>query len=243
MRIRTDLEDALYVSWAVDRSQLPVPPEPLTLDGPLVDGELAGFVTVVLFRHRALRLKPFDWLGIRFAQCNLRISVRDPDRIPSVWLVRQLVPAWAAPLGRWVAGQPVEAASLRDVRAADDDAVRWQVDSGAPLRLAARPGVMAQSSDWRETAAFVRERPRGYVLSGGRLARLDARIGKGDLMPMRVELERTDWLRIQLPLVEPSRWQSPQSAFLVVSTRLEVESVPEDLGALPARVPATGVPV
>jgi len=73
VRIRTDLEDALYVSWAVDRSQLPVPPEPLTLDGPLVDGELAGFVTVVLFRHRALRLKP----------ANLRRSAPRPALRPA----------------------------------------------------------------------------------------------------------------------------------------------------------------
>jgi hypothetical protein len=242
VKIRTDLEDALYVSWAIARSQLPVPPDPLTLDGPLVDGQPGGYVTVVLFRHRALHLKPFDWLGIRFAQCNLRIAVRDPDRIPSVWLIHQLVPAWAAPLGRWVAGQPVEAASLRGPDTADDDAVSWQVESGAPLRLTARPGVMAQSPHWREAAVFVRERPRGYVMSGGRLSRLDARIGNGETMPMRVEVECSDWLHAQLPEVDPSIWANPQSAFMVVATRLEVESVPE-LGSLASRVPATGVPV
>lgn len=243
MIFRTDLEEALYVSWAVEREKLPEPPAPLTLDCPLVEGCAVGFVTVVLFRHRDLRLHSLGWPRLRFAQCNLRIPVRDPDRMPAIWLMRQMVPAWAVAVGRLVSRQPLVAASLRCEQREGDDAVHWKVEAGSALRLSARPGIAADAGRWRELAAFLSERPRAYVERASGLARLEARLDHTEPLPMRVEVDDAGWLGSMLTDIDDDLWKRPASTFLCSAVRLEVETVPQTAAVEPSRVPAAGTRV
>jgi len=243
----TLLVDALYVNWAVPRAELPEPPPPLALDC-AIDGDAAcGFVTLVLFRQRGLRATQLPFVRLEFPQCNLRLPVRDADRVASVWLVRQLVPAWVVPLGRLVARQPVSGAVLRVVRGGAEEPCeqRWEIAAGRPLVVTSRCGAPAigepRVGGWEQLVAFFRERPRGYVESGGGLRRIEAAFDHAAGIPCRVEIERDDWLRARLPEVAPERWRAPHSAFVVPATRLELErsKVP---AAVAAAVPAPSVP-
>jgi hypothetical protein len=243
----TLLVDALYVNWAVPRAELPAPPAPLALDC-AVDGEThCGFVTLVLFRQRGLHTPRLPFVRLEFPQCNLRLPVRDADRVASVWLVRQLVPAWVVPLGRLVARQPVSGAVLRVAQGNDEGPCdqRWEIAAGRPLVVRSRAGAPAAGGPgfggWEQLVAFFRERPRGYVDGGGRLRRIEAAFDHAAGIPCRVEIERDDWLRARLPEVAPERWGAPHSAFVVPATRLELErsKVPAEVAAA---IPAPSVP-
>jgi hypothetical protein len=242
----TLLVDALYVNWAVPRAELPAPPAPLALDC-AVDGDApCGFVTLVLFRQRGLHTTQLPFVRLEFPQCNLRLPVRDADRVASVWLVRQLVPAWVVPLGRLVARQPVSGAVLRVADVAGDPCdQRWEIAAGLPLAIRARPGAPAVAGPhfggWEQLVAFFRERPRGYVASGERLRRIEATFDHAAGIPCRAEIERDDWLRARLPEVAPERWSTPHSAFVVPATRLELERSKVS-SEVAAAVPAPSVP-
>ncbi len=242
---RTELEDALYVNWAVEPSLLPTPPAPLELET-AVDGDRSfGFVTLVLFRQHALRTAALPWPRLSFAQCNLRLPVCDPDHVSSVWLLDQAAPFWAVPLGRVVAGQPLTAARFRASRNAEGD-WRWELSARSRLEIRAAPSAPAVGSPrlgaWPRTVTFFRERPRAYVETSRGLSRIDAQIGGGAVQPMRIEVECAAWLAERLPEVGEGTWQTPHSAFLAPSTRLVVETAPETVRRIAARVPAPGVP-
>lgn len=246
MGFETLLVDALYVNWAVPRAELPAPPAPLELDCAIDGDATCGFVTLVLFRQRGLRATQLPFVRLEFPQCNLRLPVRDTDRVASVWLLRQLVPAWVVPLGRLVARQPVSGAVMRVVDgAAGPCEQRWEIAAGQPLTVRSRSGAPVvegpRFGNWEQLVAFFRERPRGYVDGGGGLRRIEATFDHAAGMPCHVEIERDDWLRARLPAVAPERWRAPHSAFVVPATRLELERsrVP---AAVAAAVPAPTVP-
>lgn len=248
MGLVTELVDSIYVNWAVDPERLPTPPSPLELDSAQIEGELHAFVTLVLFAQRDLHFGRLRWPALSFPQCNLRLPVRDRDRIPAHWLLHQLVPAWVVPLGRWIGRQPVSGAILR--RDEGEDAAgrtewRWEIAAGERLALRARPAAPSAPSglgDWRRTVAFFRERPRAFVLSGGGMQRLDAAIGRAEAVPLDVDFESIDWLRARLPEVDFDAWSRPHSAFLVPSTRLEISSSAVTAEPVAERLPAAGVP-
>jgi len=247
VELLTELVDALYVNWAVPCAQLPEPPDLLTLDTAILDGESRGFVTLVLFRQSGLRVASWPAVRLGFPQCNLRLPARDADRVASIWLLRQLVPAWVVPLGRLVARQPVSPARLRrSGAAAGGDAVRWTVGSASDLVLTARPGhtIGAGTSlgDWQRQVAFFRERPRGYFRRGDELCRIEAAFDAADGLPQRVEIESADWLSAQLPAVPAEVWRRPHSSFLVESTRLALAR--SSVSRLPVSepLPAPGIP-
>jgi hypothetical protein len=242
----TLLVDALYVNWAVPRAELPAPPAPLALDC-AVDGDAhCGFVTLVLFRQRGLHTTQLPFVRLEFPQCNLRLPVRDADRVASVWLLRQLVPAWVVPLGRWVARQPVSGAVLRVVDGSTGPCEqRWEIAAGQPLVVRSRDGAPAVAGPrfggWEKLVAFFRERPRGYVDAAGGLRRIEAAFDHAAGIPCRAEIERDDWLRARLPEVAPERWSAPHSAFVVPATRLELERSKVS-AEVAAAVPAPSVP-
>lgn len=240
------LVDALYVNWAVPRAELPLPPPPLELDAALDGDAERAFVTLVLFRQRGLRATQLPFVRLDFPQCNLRLPVRDADRVASVWFVRQLVPAWVVPLGRLVARQPVSGAVLRvGVGAGGPCEQRWEISAGQPLVLQSHGGAPPSDGPrlggWEQTVAFFRERPRGYVDGSDGLRRIEAAFDHAAGMPCRVDVERDDWLRARLPGVAAARWRAPHAAFVVPATRLELErsKLPQ---AVSAAVPAPSVP-
>lgn len=246
MGFETLLVDALYVNWAVPRAELPTPPAPLDLESVVDGGETTAFVTLVLFRQRGLHSTRLPFVRLEFPQCNLRLPVRDADRVASVWLLRQLVPAWVVPLGRLVARQPVSGATLRVSGGGDGPCDQhWEIAAGRPLAVRSRGGAPGADGPgfggWEALVAFFRERPRGYVDGGAGLRRIEATFDHAAGMPCRVEVERADWLVERLPEVAPARWQRPHSAFVVPATRLELErsKLPAAVGAT---VPAPSVP-
>jgi len=248
MAFVTELVDAIYVNWAVDPERLPAPTPPLELDSAQIEGELRAFVTLVLFAQSELHLDRLRWPSLSFPQCNLRLPVRDRDRIPAHWLLHQLVPAWVVPFGRWVGRQPVSAAILRPGRSEGSDGRTewsWEVAAGRRLALKARPAAPPTGTglgDWRHTVAFFRERPRAFVRSNGGLRRLDAAIGRADAVPLDVDFASIDWLRARLPGIGFEDWARPHSAFLVPSTRLEIATSAVEAEPVRERLPAAGVP-
>ena len=246
MAFETLLADALYVNWAVPREQLPAPPSPLTLETVVEGDATLGFVTLVLFRQRGVHLSRLPWLRVEFPQCNLRLPVRDSDRVASIWMLRQLVPAWVVPLGRLVARQRVSAAILRDRRGGTVGEQRWEIAAGRPLVLASRPAAAAVSGPalggWESLVTFFRERPRGYLDATGGVRRIEASFDHAAGIPCRVEVERADWLEARLPDVAAGTWSAPHSAFVVPATRLVLQRSRVAAMAVDARVPIPGVP-
>jgi hypothetical protein len=238
----TELADALYVNWAVPREELPPPPPPLTLEC-VVDGDATlAFVTLVLFRQRGVHLDRMPWIRLEFPQCNLRLPARDADRVASIWLLRQLVPAWVVPLGRVVARQPVSAAILRDRHGPGGAAEqRWEITAGAPLVLTSTPAAATVHGPalggWESLVAFFRERPRGYLDAADGLRRIEAAFDRAAGIPCRVELERAEWLAARLPGVAAERWGTPHSAFVVPRTRLVLQRARAGASAVVEGVP------
>jgi uncharacterized protein YqjF (DUF2071 family) len=242
---RSELRDALWVNWALPRALLDPPPEPLVLDT-LGRGESeVAFVSLVLFRNSGLRRRGLPWPRLSFPQCNLRVLVRDDERVASIWILRELMPAWAVPVARLFARQPA-AAAIFQIASAPGGEQRWAVAAGARLALVARPGAPAPPAplpgNWNDVMAFFRERPRGYVAAARGLRRLSAAHPAVAGIPMRVEMEAVDWLERRLPRVGAERWLRPHSAFMIPSIRLTVAI---ESGLEPARgeeLPAPGRP-
>jgi len=222
---QSELRDALWVNWALPPSALAPLPEPLSLDVLGTGASEVGFLSLVLFQQRRLRLASLPLLRLSFPQCNLRLLARDGERVASVYFVRELVPAWVVPIARLVARQPASAAIFR-VEAEPGGEQRWSFSAGQRLALVARPGAPPPAAplpgSWPETVAFFRERPRGYVGSVRRLRRLAAAHPGAEAIPMRVEVLESAWLAARFPAIDPDLWHRPHSAFLIPSILLSV---------------------
>ncbi len=118
----------------------------------------------------------------RCRRCPIRSSicalyVLDRDGVASVLFWRMLVPAWVVPGARLVGRQPARRRSLRLSPAPASPirpARRWRVRAGAELDVLARPGMPALGegpclANWNALVDTLRQRPRGYGWSGGRL--------------------------------------------------------------------------
>jgi hypothetical protein len=240
----SELRDALWVNWALPRRALPPVPEPLSVEL-LGSGESeVGFVSLVLFQQRRLRVASLPVVCLSFPQCNLRLLTRDAERVASVLFLRELMPAWVVPVARMVAGQPASAAIFH-VDAEPGGVQRWRFEAGERLELLARPGAPAPApplpGSWPETVAFFRERSRGYVRRGGGLRRLTAAHPGAEGLPMRVEVTEASWLAARLPEVDVAAWSRPHSAFLIPSILLSVavEAALESAPAEPIAAPTT----
>lgn len=229
MRFESELRDALYVNWAIPRGSLPVPVSPLILDTLRRGEDELGFVTLLLFRQAGLHRAGLGWPDFSFPQCNFRLLVRDEERVASILFLRQLVPAWIVPFARLFARQPATSAIFEQVGEAGGE-VRWALSAGRRLALVARPGAPPPEplvpGRWAETVAFFRERPRGYVATARGIRRISAGHLASEAIPMRVEIECSDWLAARLPEVDAALWQSPHSAFLIPSVQLSVAVAP-----------------
>jgi len=240
----TVLEDALYLTWAVPFEAVPTPPAPLRLERlPLPGGDRA-LVTLVLFRQAGIRAESLGWPRLSYPQANLRVAVLDNEAVSSVLLLRELVPAWVVPIARTAGGQPASAA-LFDFPAPAPTALfeprTWSFSAGLRFEVRAHAGPPpVGGGDFASAVARVRDRPRAYLPSGGRLRRVEREHGRAEVVPAAAELGRADWLCARLPAVEPALWSSLWSAFLVPTASLRFEVEEQRAAALPAQVPAPG---
>jgi hypothetical protein len=171
-----------------------------------------------------------SWLALSYPQANARLYVRDAGGVPSVFLLKQLAPAWVVPIARTVARQPLSAGLLdfpRRLHAEGtglDRPLRWRFTAGEAFEASGRPGDPSSREprlgDWPATAAFFRERRRSYWSRGGVLGRAESDPPAATAVPMRVELACGDWLGTFLPFAPRDGWAEPHSAFLVPEVRL-----------------------
>ncbi len=229
MRLQSQVQDALYLNWALPASALPPPPAPLryqTLndtcngDGGAGNREIA-FATVLLFRHSGVHLPHLPFVRFSYPQLNLRLYTLDADRVPSVLFVDMLMPWWVGPAVRMVAKSPASAARFTYPRPSADPAEgewSWRVEqpwngrgasslqvtgrrgSGLAMTGASGGGGNTSVGTWRETVRFFRERPRGYVVTAGRLRRVETEHPPVEVWPMSVEVEEDSLLQRVLPL-------------------------------------------
>lgn len=241
----TVLEDALYLTWAVPFEAVPTPPRPLRLERlPMPDGDRA-LVTLVLFRQSGIRAEALGWPRLSYPQVNLRVAVLDDEAVPSVLLLRELVPAWVVPIARAAGGQPASSA-LFDFPAPAPTALlerrTWSFSAGTRFEVHAKAGPppVGAVGGFAGAVARVRDRPRAYLAAGGRLRRVEREHARVDAVPAAVEMARADWLGARLPAVEPVLWTSLWSAFLVPNASLRFEVEEQRAATLPAQVPAPG---
>jgi hypothetical protein len=101
----------------------------------------------------------------------------------------------------------------------DGDAWRWVVDQGKRLEVVARrgsglPGAGPSLGSWEDTVRFFRERPRGYVDTGGRLHRIETEHPRVPVWPLTAEVTDASLLGELLPLAGAAGWPPLHSAWL-----------------------------
>lgn len=228
MRMRSLVQDALYLNWALPAAALPPLPRPLRLDVfDDDDGARRAFASALLFRHRA-RLPGLPFVRLSYPQMNLRLYARDGDGVPSVVFLDMLMPWWVGPAVRWMAKQPASAARLDFPRPSLDPDPEsgewvWRVDQGGHLEVTARRGAPAWGdgplASWQETVRFFRERPRGYLTDGAdgdRPRRIETEHPPVEVWPMVAEVGDAGLLAAAFPGVagDGGGWPAPHSAWL-----------------------------
>jgi len=240
------LADALYLNWALPSAALPPAPPGLRLETVGCGPEATAFFSLVLFRQLDLRTAWSRWVGLSFPQCNARLYARDEAGVPSVWLLRQLAPAWVVPLGRLVARQPLSAAICNFPRLEQppDGPWRWRLEAGAQLDLTVRPGSFAGTGpalgSWAESVTFFRERRRAYWRVGSGLQRVETEHGRVAALPVTVELTDGSWLEARFAFAPRDGWRALHSAFLVPRVELAFALAPAAEVAPARQVPAAG---
>lgn len=237
MVLETALTDALHLNWEIPISQLPPAPAGLRYDRSDRGGESLAFFSLVLFRQVGLHLQGASWLALSYPQISARLCVRDADSTASVLLLRQLVPGWAVPVGRLVAGLPVSAAvcafphglprTAPQAAAAggsgerDERIWRWGFSAGARFAVAAQiggaraTGSAISGQPWEAEVAFFRDRTRTFWRRSESLRRAESEQPAATFLPVSARIERADWLETFLPFAPSRGWSELYSAFLV----------------------------
>lgn len=222
MKLRSHVRDALYLNWALPAAALPPPPPPLRYQRFGDAGEERVFATALLFRHRGVHLPHLPLVRFSYPQLNLRLYATDGDGVPCVLFLDMLMPWWVGPAVRWVAKQPASAARFAYPRPSgepDAEAWRWRVTQGGRLVVVARRGAMTGGDgpdlgSWNETVRFFRDRPRGYLVAGRRLRRIETEHPPVAIWPLRAEVEEDSLLERALPLGGDGAWPGLHSAWL-----------------------------
>ncbi len=242
------VRDCLFLNWAVPPDALPAPPEPLRYElhrGP--EGSYA-FVSAVLFRQEGMHLSNLPMPRLSYPQCNVRAYVIDGEGVASVWFWRELVPLWVVPGARLIGGQPAMSAAFQYPSPSRDPAAaswRWRVEAGAALEVTAQRGAAVVGegpsfASWNGLVESLRQRPRGYVISGSGQQRIATSLPSVPVWPMRAEIRDASLVAasvpdfaIELPRLH-SAWLCPEIPFV-----FDLVSLPRAL-ALPDQVPAAG---
>ncbi len=247
MVLHTVLRDCLHLNWALPRTALSPPPEPLRYEVHRHEGGEWVFVSVLLFQQDGLRSDLLPVMRLSYPQCNLRSYVIDGEGVPSVLFQRLLVPAWVTPCARLATRVPCQAARLRyprPSRAPQAESWRWDVAKGERrFAVEARQGAPAigcgpDLGDWEKTTAYFR-RDRGYVPGGERLRRIDIAQRVLPVWPMRAEIGEESLLTAAWPGAG-EEWPALHSAWLCPETAFSVETAPARNAVVPRQVPAPG---
>jgi hypothetical protein len=243
--LRSKVRDCLFLNWALPESVLPRPPASLRYQSHDHDGETWVFASALLFRHEGLHLASSPRGRLSYPQLNLRFYTLDEDEVPSVLFHRMWVPAWVVPVARWVGRQIAEPGRLRFPQhpAESEAASRWQVRAGGELDLTTRRGapllgVGPRLGGWEETVRYFRQRPRGYGRGPSGLRRVETSHVSVAIVPVEVEIGRTDLLSRTLSLGDD--WPALHSAWLCPQLTFDFEVLPEAEAALGRRLPAPG---
>lgn len=238
MRFLTDLENCLYLNWAVPVGSAPRPPGPLryevhpTEEGPRV------LASLLVFRNTSMRIASSPWPSLSYPQANLRYYVLDGDGVPAVWFRRMAVPAWALPAVRWTVGEVVRPGRLRH----GGDDWRWELHSRAggfaiDARAGSTLGVAPNLGAGSAVVRYFSRRSRGYAVRRGRLRRVDATHRAAAPCPVQVTVGDGGWIQDALGAEMPPQ---PHSAWVFPRMSFEFEAVAAKAAPLPGEVPAPG---
>ena len=113
MKLRTEVRDSLFLTWALPAGLLPAPPRPLRPEVHTAEGEPFVFASVVISRQQGLQVPVLPFLSLSYPQLHLFVYVLDGDGRPAVYLQQVLVPVWMGAGMRLVTGLPAAAASFQ----------------------------------------------------------------------------------------------------------------------------------
>jgi hypothetical protein len=221
MKLRSLVQDALYLNWALPADALPSPPAPLQYQVYGEGDEERVFASALLFRHRGVHLPHLPVVRFTYPQMNLRLYAVDGDGVPCVLFREMLMPWWVGPVVRWVTKQPASAARFSYPRPSRDPGAEswsWRVTQGGRFEVTARRGAPGTGEgpslgSWAKTVRFFRERSRGYLLSGDRLRRIETEHPSVPVWPLVAEVEDAELLERSLPLAGAA-WPRLHSAWL-----------------------------
>lgn len=241
MKLRADARDCLFLNWAVSRTALEPPPEPLRYD---TEADGTVFVSALLFRQEGLRLRPrslASLLPLSYPQLQLRLCVCDGEGVPSMLVRSILVPRWVLPGARWWIGGSVRGArfELPETGSGEEEGLGWSVESDLGALQLEASAIDAPADRFRALFESIRRRSRGYVASNGGLLRLDTAVPAGEVWPLRVRLGEMDLLPGCVHLRQGS-WPELHSAWLAPELSLVLDRGSERELALPRQVPAPG---
>jgi Uncharacterized conserved protein (COG2071) len=222
MIVQTLVRDCLYLNWALPVAGLPEPPAPLRYELHPWRGEDYVFASALLFRHEGMHLSSLPLLRFSFPQANLRLYTLDAQGVPSVLFLSMLVPLWALPGARWMAGQPASSARLRyprPSRTPEGAPWHWSVARGAALEVSASQGSPQMGEgpclgSWERTVEHLRRRPRGYSATTGELRRVETSHPAAAVWPLVAEIGESGLLAATLPLAGRDGWPPLHSAWL-----------------------------
>lgn len=208
MILRTTARDCLYLNWAVPARLLPDLPEPLRYELHGVAGAEIGFASALLFHHDRLRWKALPFARFSYPQLNLRYYVQDGDGQPAVFFRCMLVPAWVAPMARWIGRQPARPGALEFAHPSREPQApswSWRAAGGGRLALSAVRGAprAAPAPDlgaWDDMVRYFGDRRVGYSRGTTGLRRIETTQQRGATWPLRVELEEWGLVRRGLRL-------------------------------------------
>jgi len=241
MRLHSRVRDCLFLNWALPFERVPPPPAPLRREVHDPRGEPRVLVSAVCLRQQGSHLDALPSIRIGFPQFNVRSYVTDGDGVPAVLFHQMLVPVWAWLPVRWVARQPVEAATLDAPPAGSPAPWLWQVGGPSGFACRVEPGAPPVIEDifggWSDVVESVSCRDRGYVHTRPGHRRLLPRQPGAGAVPWRARIlaaTRVERLFGGEPL------PALHSAFLCPDLPLVLELEREPPSPMVSRAPAPG---
>lgn len=247
MKLRTEVRDSLFLTWALPAGSLPEPPRPLRHDIRTWEGDPYVFASVVVSRQHGLKVPVLPLFSLSYPQFHLFVYVFDGDDQPAVYLQQVLVPVWLGAGMRLVTGLPVGAASFdvpRPSEEPDEESWHWRVRAEGELTLTARRGGPRigegpRFPSWESMVRSLRDRTTTYTWTGDGLRKLELSVRAGTAWPLVAEVEESTLLSRLLPLADEAPWPPLYSAWLDPALPLVMALAPDREVVLP-RVPAPG---
>lgn len=249
MKLRTEVRDSLFLTWALPAGLLPAPPRPLRPEVHTAEGEPFVFASVVISRQQGLQVPVLPFLSLSYPQLHLFVYVLDGDGRPAVYLQQVLVPVWMGAGMRLVTGLPVAAASFQIPSPSENpeqETWHWRVRAEGELAVSARRGGPRigegpRFPSWEAMVRSLRERTTTYARAGENgLRRLDLTVRASDPWPLQAEVEESTLLSQLLPLAADAPWPPLYSAWLDPELPILLSLAPEPEVSLGRQVPAPG---